>query len=760
MEKNKLYRYSFRILVACTFFLLFQTARAQTDSSSRDFWNDTTRKIATPSSNEKWIDFRVDAKINATNFFKDYGAALRLSKSDDMRLYKIEKDNLGFTHYRFMQYYKNIRIAGAEYILHVDNKGVTYAANGQYVRRMNKEVSYNLSNTTALQKVLSYVGASKYMWQEKNQEDELKQRTKKPDTSYYPKGELVWTKKLSNAAWDAVHLRLAYQFDIYASSPNSSKRIEIDANTGEIINDIPLESDCTPATVTTIWNGSKSINTDLYASPQYRLKDSCQAASIRVRDWNSTTDVSNNPLEITSNDNTWTNNNQVFGGSVLWAIKTSYNFYQSFFSRNSYDNAGGIIEAYINVWFRDQNGNIYNDNASMNFGTRIMKVGLGKSGTLANSWATIDIIGHEYTHAVTGYTADLTYSYESGALNEGYSDIFGSMVQYYATGETTMDYLIGENRTDGAIRSMWSPNTYQDPDTYKGFFWYTGTGDEGGVHTNSGVLNYWFYLLSEGLSGSNDFGNSFTVTGISSDKAVNIAYRALTVYLTQSSQYADARTASIKAAKDIYGTCSNEAWQTAEAWYAVGVGTAPPPLNLNICGTVAAGNYAASSAITSCSGGTATVSSAAATNLTANDITFLPGFTAVSGCNFQAYITPCTTAISLLPRSKPLQTNYPVPFASNESAEKNKIIKDGELGMLVYPNPAQTTATLQLKGASGVVSVTITNIEGKVLWKDQYKDQYKGERKIQLPLTNLSDGIYLVTVKDDTHYKTLKVIKQ
>ena len=131
MEKNKLYQYSFRILIACTFFLLFQTARAQTDSSSRDFWNDTTRKIATPSSNEKWIDFRVDAKINATNFFKDYGAALRLSKSDDMRLYKIEKDNLGFTHYRFMQYYKNIRIAGAEYILHVDNKGVTYAANGQ-----------------------------------------------------------------------------------------------------------------------------------------------------------------------------------------------------------------------------------------------------------------------------------------------------------------------------------------------------------------------------------------------------------------------------------------------------------------------------------------------------------------------------------------------------------------------------------------------------------------------------------------------------
>jgi hypothetical protein len=123
----------------------------------------------------------------------------------------------------------------------------------------------------------------------------------------------------------------------------------------------------------------------------------------------------------------------------------------------------------------------------------------------------------------------------------------------------------------GAFRSMLNPNQYSDPDTYKGLYWYSGTDDNGGVHTNSGVQNKWFYILTSGESGINDKGYSYNVTGISMEKAAAIAYRNLTVYLTASSNYAAARACAIQAASDLYGSESLEVTATAEAWNAVGV---------------------------------------------------------------------------------------------------------------------------------------------------------------------------------------------
>jgi hypothetical protein len=187
----------------------------------------------------------------------------------------------------------------------------------------------------------------------------------------------------------------------------------------------------------------------------------------------------------------------------------------------------------------------------------------------------IDVCGHEITHGLTSFTANLNYSNESGAMNEGFSDIFGTAIEFYGRPENA-DWIIGKDFY--AIRSMSNPNAFSDPDTYKGTYWYTGTSDNGGVHTNSGVLNYWFYLLSMGGSGTNDKGTAFNVSGITINKAAAIAYKTLTEYLIPTSQYADARRLSIKAAETLYGVGSPEATQTTNAWIAVGVvETAPPP---------------------------------------------------------------------------------------------------------------------------------------------------------------------------------------
>jgi Zn-dependent metalloprotease len=126
----------------------------------------------------------------------------------------------------------------------------------------------------------------------------------------------------------------------------------------------------------------------------------------------------------------------------------------------------------------------------------------------------------------------------------------------------------------------------QQPDTYLGTYWAStanpnAQNDYGGVHTNSGIGNYWFYLLSNGGSGTNDSGTSFNVTGITIQKAEKIAYRTLSTYLTANSQYVNAYTASKQAAIDLYGAASNELQQVENAWCAVGLGNCANVLATN-----------------------------------------------------------------------------------------------------------------------------------------------------------------------------------
>lgn len=119
---------------------------------------------------------------------------------------------------------------------------------------------------------------------------------------------------------------------------------------------------------------------------------------------------------------------------------------------------------------------------------------------------------------------------------------------------------------------MSNPNRFEDPDTYLGNYWVTGNEDYGGVHTNCGVGNYWFYLLTVGGSGTNDFGTDYSVTGISPEKSELIAYSLLTEYLTPYSDYHQAYIYSLEVAEDLYGECSPELYSVAEAWAAVGIG--------------------------------------------------------------------------------------------------------------------------------------------------------------------------------------------
>jgi Zn-dependent metalloprotease len=243
----------------------------------------------------------------------------------------------------------------------------------------------------------------------------------------------------------------------------------------------------------------------------------------------------------------------------------TYDYFLLTFGRNSFDNNGAKIRSFVH----------YGSNYSNAFWNgSVMTYGDG-NGTSFRPLTSIDICGHEIAHAVTSYSANLIYSYESGALNESFSDIFGNAIEFFAD-SSQFNWRIGEDATvsGNGIRNMANPKTHGDPNTYKGTFWHSSSSDNGGVHTNSGVQNYWFYLLVRGDTGTNDNGDFFSVDSLGMLKAEQVAYRNLTVYLTSSSQYADARYYAIQSAADLYGDCSHEVEVVTNAWYAVGVGPA------------------------------------------------------------------------------------------------------------------------------------------------------------------------------------------
>ncbi|MGE5126690.1 MAG: M4 family metallopeptidase [Betaproteobacteria bacterium] len=182
--------------------------------------------------------------------------------------------------------------------------------------------------------------------------------------------------------------------------------------------------------------------------------------------------------------------------------------------------------------------------------------------------AGLDIVAHELSHGVTDYTSRLVYRDEPGALNEAFSDIMATGAEFYLQPDKA-DYLLGEDAiTPGGTRSMQNPMAYGDPDHYS--LLYRGPDDNGGVHSNSGIANHAFYLAIEG--GRHRLGAIVQGVGGANRALIErVFYRAFTSFLTPSATFAQARAATIEAARELYGAGSAAETAVIQAWTAVGV---------------------------------------------------------------------------------------------------------------------------------------------------------------------------------------------
>ncbi|OXB06509.1 M4 family metallopeptidase [Flavobacterium pectinovorum] len=582
------------IMATAVVFTFTISSFAQTDKQ-------ISQKNVSENGQPSLITFNEKSTYKGSDAQKVFKEQLGLKDSQSFAKIKTQSDKQGYTHEKFQLYEQGIKVEFANYTLH-SKDGKLVSMNGEFYDIENVKTTPKLSSQEAFNRALSYTHATEYLWEKP--QDAIAMDYEKP------KGELVLLPAMEEQGEIRTtdKVRLAYKFDIYATKPLSRGDLYIDAETGKALfynatikhlndnvharksssanadkNISASKMAIVAANAATRYSGTQTIQTTLSGS-SYILSDTSRGLGVQT--YNSARTATYPTTNFSDADNNWTaaeyNNTNKDNGALdaHWGAEKTYDYWSTVHSRNSFDDAGAKIKSYVHYNLVAA-GYSSNNNAFWNGSVMTYGDGTGTGGF--DILTSLDVAGHEIGHAVCTYTANLAYQKESGAMNEAFSDIWAACIEYHSA-PTKSIWLVGEDieRRSGhvALRSMSDPNAEGQPDTYGGTYWInvnctpTNNNDQCGVHTNSGVLNHWFYILSVGKTGTNDLGNAYNVTGITLDKAEKIAFRLESEYLGANSTYANARTFGIQSAIELYGAGSAEVIATTNAFYAVGVGAA------------------------------------------------------------------------------------------------------------------------------------------------------------------------------------------
>jgi thermolysin len=506
---------------------------------------------------------RAGREIEATlEFLNDHRAAYGIRNPvDELKVERLDLDQLGMKHVRMKQLYRGLPVYGGQLISHINTDGILRAVNGTFVEGLKLDPTPQVGAAQALDVATadleSFFGAGR------------------PDDA-----ELVVFP------WEGTNY-LAWRTVLWSDSPMGRWEYFVDAKTGEVIfkaNRI-MDSDAIGTGIGVMGDARTHIDTD-YDGSQYQMIDATRQAGndphghggqmlpgsvIRTH----VADPNIPGALATDADNDWSGAGQAASvDGQFWAAKV-YDWMLDVWGRNSFDDAGSTMRTTVDY-------SLEGDNNAYWQGSQIV------IWSWSSGWRSLagcpDVIAHEWGHAVTDYTSDLVYQKESGALNESFSDMMGAAFEFAHASLDSPDWLMGENgRTTGSgFRDMSNPPAKGDPDTYQGAYWVNVDGctpsndnDQCGVHTNSGVGNKWFYLLSDG--GSH---NGVSVTGIGVENAMVVAYHANRFYWTEFSTYSEAAYGTVTAADDLDGT---GVWTQSvrDAWEAVGVDMPAPSLVFN-----------------------------------------------------------------------------------------------------------------------------------------------------------------------------------
>lgn len=495
-------------------------------------------------------------------FLDDMSAVMHIEGKEDFKLRTIERDDLGFTHVRLDQTYQGIPLHASDITLHFA-PGEEMVFTGRYQARPTiNDLTPQLDETAAIAVAETDLGAK---------------------TRIRPFGD-AWKKMLDYENGPTAEL-VIFQTTDYLKRQRLAWKINIrpglhqnwiylvDAIDGSVL--VKYDIVCTISPVTGSGRDLNGVTRqlDLFQNQgtYYMIntsEDMYTGGTTDVPGLESgiviTADLENDPSDnaalkyITSNDpNSW----NATAVSAHFNGKSSYSYFKQVHNRNSINDNGGDVVSIINVPNEDGSSmeNAFWDGRYMYYGN-----GASCFKPLAGS---LDVGGHELTHGVVQETGNMEYLNQPGALNESFADIFGVLIDFRTTG--VLDWALGETVMQpgcfptGKLRDMANPNNggtsinnpWWQPDHMDDL--YTGTQDRGGVHINSGIPNHAFYRF-------------VNKPGITMERAEQIYYRALSRYLTRSSQFIDCRLAVIQSAVDL-GNNQTEINALRQAYDEVGI---------------------------------------------------------------------------------------------------------------------------------------------------------------------------------------------
>ncbi|MGB7605060.1 MAG: M4 family metallopeptidase, partial [Lutisporaceae bacterium] len=508
---------------------IIEKMQNNSDNNNKEFKIQWNQEKGIPSFiNGKLSEEAVNNDSEAIAFLIENKDMFKLNKGE-FKLKNVEKDTLGTSHYKINQLSDGIPVYGAEAIVHTDAEGTVYAINGKIDNTVPEKSWKNmisLNEKKAIEAAAASLGLDS-----KNQVYGTEPTAQA--FVYNNEGE-----------WLPIYYVTLQFMEPYAAN----MKVFVNAATGDVIKTRnEIQTTATTGTGVSVLGDTRTLNIDLVSSVYY-LRDLSRNAQILTYNANYGTSLPGTLFSDT--DNVFNASIQKAGVDAHSNAAIVYDYYKNTLGRNSFDNAGAAIKS--TVHYSSSYNNAFWNGSQMVYGD-------GDGTLFIPLCAALDVIGHEFTHAVTSYTADLEYQDQPGALNESMSDVFGYLIE-------PNDWLMGEdvytpNIAGDALRSLSNPELYDQPAHMDDY--YVTTSDYGGVHTNSGIPNKAFYLAATSINNNTYMSN--------------IYYRALTTYLTTTSDFEDGKAAFEQAATDLYG--STVAQKITDAFVAVGIGgTTPPPV--------------------------------------------------------------------------------------------------------------------------------------------------------------------------------------
>lgn len=491
------------------------------------------------------------SQLEGLNFGKESRSdwileSLDLSEDFSLELMKNTASKTSFEHHRFKQYYKGLEVINSQIIIHSESDVI-------------KTAFGNLSTNVDLD-IVPTVSASSIEHIVKNK---CINNYKIADSD-----GMEFEMDLSIYEGPRHGPSLVYKVECHDHANHVRHIYIVDASNGVVLEDYNMICGIgVPATGLTTFYGMQNIVVDSLSANQYELRDP-------DRDIRTLTNINSIDQSIYSEDNTWILDEDNGGTSAIdvhyGSIKT-YDYFLENFDFVGMDNAGFPILSVVQL-----GGGLPFNNAFWN--GRNMSYGSGDCNNFPTT--SIDVVAHEYMHAVTEFTSGLNYGFpESAGLNEGMSDIFGKAIEY-ANHSENFDWKMGgklaKNENGIRIRNLENPWEYENPKYYEGEFYGFGS------HNIGSVVGHWYYLLIEGGMYENEVGETYDLTPISRDDAIQIIFNAMTQYALPLSGYRDVASFTKLSAAELFGENSAQLAAISEAWDAVGVVGSGPVINYDL----------------------------------------------------------------------------------------------------------------------------------------------------------------------------------